>query len=968
MTINARKSHLLLVALGSAVHFAHADNCVVSSAGDHCGVIGYDVIIDATGTDGPMNVTALGTVSCSAGFVATGSPAAACNATESATFSFSGCGCSAGFSRQNSSQQCTVCNLGTHALKGATSCTACPAGKFDADSSHFQDLTTCQHVASLGVPGNTEFAAGIQISASTSSGASGKDMLNRDGNFYSGLATLRGTSSCDADVHAWTVINMTAGVCPRAGTLSVTIAGSGEHPSNNFRWPVGNDTAGGGIVNVALLEGATVHPGPGMMMAKPTALIDTDTHADWCAGQECSCSSCGNGPYESAWAPESNCNDPRYVTIDLGRPFELSSVTVWNWNTELAGIKEWQFCGTRVAVSMNNTFKGEELVVHDSKGAIGSIETSSGTTHKFAPTVARFVRYWSAGAAASNYDVKMIEVAAYGRSVEDTGGIDTSFKSKCAHITAKWVSGTAVYIANGLSSNFDSNSKAWEVQFDRLRLNTVGTSAETPCADCLAGRITNFTGATSCSLHCAPGMYAAAGSAKCDQCAIGMIDHDADPGTPCTDCPAGKTSKRALTCEACQADTYSTRGGSCISCFPGRFSQPGSTEASLCECPTGTFPERNETNASCVHCPAGTAHHAAGGGFTAALKGKNDVPSYIYYFKVAQLPSGEWGKDYQGAYCVDLMVQQCAKIGMKPICDHRAWCGKDPKVLFIGQTHQLGYKPHRVNNVYMPEGFSTIQHKFDHLCGYSGNANGNYAICNIPINTHAWRHPGQYKPGFMCARVLAPAGSDFGLLRRLQSVPAISSTKQRRLQSYVGRSSDVQATCVQCDLGYYDHDNDASIGCELCPSGRYQDTYQASECKACPRSMVSIVGSGSPDSCNTAPKYVGCFQDRATVGFSRDLTERQLNMGPNASVALCARLCAGLKYMGMQSDDQCRCGNSYGRYGDSARCGTVGSACGVHNTAADLSGCAMANAIYRIAAWSCDDVKCAASQKYAADA
>ena len=30
------------------------------------------------------------------------------------------------------------------------------------------------------------------------------------------------------------------------------------------------------------------------------------------------------------------------------------------------------------------------------------------------------------------------------------------------------------------------------------------------------------------------------------------------------------------------------------------------------------------------------------------------------------------------------------------------------------------------------------------------NANGNYALCNIPINTHAWRHPGQYNPGFMC--------------------------------------------------------------------------------------------------------------------------------------------------------------------------------------------------------------------------
>ena len=26
-----------------------------------------------------------------------------------------------------------------------------------------------------------------------------------------------------------------------------------------------------------------------------------------------------------------------------------------------------------------------------------------------------------------------------------------------------------------------------------------------------------------------------------------------------------------------------------------------------------------------------------------------------------------------------------------------------------------------------------------------------YALCNIPTNTHAWRHPGQYNPGFISA-------------------------------------------------------------------------------------------------------------------------------------------------------------------------------------------------------------------------
>ena len=33
---------------------------------------------------------------------------------------------------------------------------------------------------------------------------------------------------------------------------------------------------------------------------------------------------------------------------------------------------------------------------------------------------------------------------------------------------------------------------------------------------------------------------------------------------------------------------------------------------------------------------------------------------------------------------------------------------------------------------------------------YSATANGNNALCNIPINTHAWRTPSQYNPGFVC--------------------------------------------------------------------------------------------------------------------------------------------------------------------------------------------------------------------------
>ena len=96
------------------------------------------------------------------------------------------------------------------------------------------------------------------------------------------------------------------------------------------------------------------------------------------------------------------------------------------------------------------------------------------------------------------------------------------------------------------------------------------------------------------------------------------------------------------------------------------------------------------------------------------------------------------------------MVAHCSAYGMKPVCDHRSYCGTDSKAVFLGQTHHMAYKPHRRNNNYAPAGLASIQHYWDGLCSYTGSARGNYALCNIPKNTHAWRNPGQANPGFIC--------------------------------------------------------------------------------------------------------------------------------------------------------------------------------------------------------------------------
>jgi hypothetical protein len=137
---------------------------------------------------------------------------------------------------------------------------------------------------------------------------------------------------------------------------------------------------------------------------------------------------------------------------------------------------------------------------------------------------------------------------------------------------------------------------------------------------------------------------------------------------------------------------------------------------------------------------------AKGQTFSAALTGKNGVKSNSYIFEIGYLTSKK------GSYAAG-MIKACKALSMKPVCDHRGYCGNDSNSVFLGQTHHLAYSPHRKNNNYSPPGLKAIQHNWDNLCSYTANANGNYALCNIPINTHAWRHPGQVNPGFICGTV-----------------------------------------------------------------------------------------------------------------------------------------------------------------------------------------------------------------------
>ena len=61
-----------------------------------------------------------------------------------------------------------------------------------------------------------------------------------------------------------------------------------------------------------------------------------------------------------------------------------------------------------------------------------------------------------------------------------------------------------------------------------------------------------------------------------------------------------------------------------------------------------------------------------------------------YTFKVvkASTTSGKYG---------DIMIKDCAKVGMKPVCDHPSYCKTDSKAVYIGQSHHVAYPGHRHN-------------------------------------------------------------------------------------------------------------------------------------------------------------------------------------------------------------------------------------------------------------------------------
>ena len=126
----------------------------------------------------------------------------------------------------------------------------------------------------------------------------------------------------------------------------------------------------------------------------------------------------------------------------------------------------------------------------------------------------------------------------------------------------------------------------------------------------------------------------------------------------------------------------------------------------------------------------------------------------------------------KGSYS-SLMISECKKYGMKPVCDYPGYCKNDKAALYIGQSGYLAYSPHRNNKHRMPSGFADIAFNWEQRCSYTGTSRKAYARCEVRQNWLSsrsaktyWKLPAQYNNGFICG-VLDPART---ILAALQGV------------------------------------------------------------------------------------------------------------------------------------------------------------------------------------------------------
>jgi len=120
--------------------------------------------------------------------------------------------------------------------------------------------------------------------------------------------------------------------------------------------------------------------------------------------------------------------------------------------------------------------------------------------------------------------------------------------------------------------------------------------------------------------------------------------------------------------------------------------------------------------------------------FSGSLGEKNGADAGTYTFQRVRTTQTSGNYD-------TIMVDECAKIGMKPLCDYPSYCKLDAKSVYIGQAHHIAHTPHRNIDSYFPSGWSDVKGKFPTtFCTYTGASGGAIqTLCTTGGGSHSWQ-------------------------------------------------------------------------------------------------------------------------------------------------------------------------------------------------------------------------------------
>jgi hypothetical protein len=356
-------------------------------------------------------------------------------------------------------------------------------------------------------------------------------------------------------------------------------------------------------------------------------------------------------------------------------------------------------------------------------------------------------------------------------------------------------------------------------------LVTADFDLEDSCERCPAGRY-GSTGATldsSCTGHCVPGQFSAAGS------------------TTCTPCPAGRygsigAASNYLCSALCIQGRYSTAGQSiCNQCAPGKYGETQGLAQESCtgDCKVGSYSRRGATG--CEPCPLGTYGETTGLTTEACsgycMPGKyGKETGYTTASMCIACPGGKW-KETES---YDQGANKCLE------CPPGTWGSGSES----GRTN-YGYC------VQCPAG------KFRNNGALSND--GRY--CNkCPGGRYGYRNKMLYwqEGCILCERGRYGSLSRVDLTSCVDCASGFSSQSTRSSPSISGPICD-----TTCKIGTF------TLGgvCKTCPVGRYSSDEGSGSCINCPEGRFGQTGGLSHSSCSgscASGRYSGRGQSACT--------------------------------------------------------------------------------------------------------